>query len=92
MNHEFLEMIDDRFYIQIVTKATVNCSLNHGYDHGATGINYDEVDEYIEHVDLMITDLTNHQMFQFHHINYMSDAQLYMFILEQIEQILEEDE
>lgn len=88
---EFLDAIDERFYIQIITKTRINCSLTHEYE-GSKGISFDEVDERGENLTLIIKDLENspHEV-TFHHINYMSDRQLYEFILEQIEEILAQD-
>jgi hypothetical protein len=88
---ESLNKIDERFYIQIITKTTINCSLAHEHD-GIKGICYDEVDERGENLTVIIKDLKNcpHEVV-FNHVNHMSDAQLYEFILEQIDEILEQD-
>lgn len=88
---ELLNTIDERFYIQVVTKTRINCSLVHGYE-GEKSISYDETDEVIGNETLIIKDLENspHETV-FHHIDYMSNSQLYEFILQQIEEILAQD-
>lgn len=88
---DFLSLVDDRFYIQVVTKTIINSSLNHGYDDGVAGINYDEIDDYKENLELIIQDLTTQQVSVYTHVNHMSDKQLYDFILSEIELIFEEE-
>jgi|GEM_PF-5748652 len=87
--NELWEVINERFSIQIVAKTTVNCSLLQHPPH--KGISYDDIEEYGENVELILIDQKTGYQTKFRHINHMSDTQLYDFILEQIEEILEEE-